>query len=60
MLTLMIHFIEPIGYKAPSFATDSKISSFDRETNSMVTLLCPAQAYPYPSYRYIYGATSAS
>lgn len=47
--------IEPVGYKAPTFANDYKSFTFDRSSDASFALLCPAQAYPQPSFRYKVG-----
>ncbi|KAF7271146.1 hypothetical protein GWI33_015952 [Rhynchophorus ferrugineus] len=44
-------FSEPIGYKAPSFSSLSKIFSYDVKENLGFALLCPAQALPIPKFR---------
>ncbi|XP_053612859.1 cell adhesion molecule Dscam1 isoform X43 [Plodia interpunctella] len=43
---------EPVGAKAPSFSTDSKGSIFIREIGQSFALLCPAQAFPTPIFRW--------
>ncbi|KRF98096.1 uncharacterized protein Dwil_GK22019, isoform BG [Drosophila willistoni] len=51
---------EPVGAKAPTFASVSKISSLLGHSSSDVVLLCQAQAYPVPFirwYKFIEGTT---
>ncbi|XP_059046518.1 cell adhesion molecule Dscam2 isoform X35 [Achroia grisella] len=43
---------EPVGAKAPSFSTDSKGSIFIREIGQGFALLCQAQAFPTPLFRW--------
>ncbi|XP_055694224.1 cell adhesion molecule Dscam2 isoform X11 [Lutzomyia longipalpis] len=43
---------EPIGWKSPAFNTDSKSSTFIRAENQSFGLLCQAQAYPVPIFRW--------
>lgn len=42
---------EPVGFKAPVFSSESKISQFEKPMNTNVALLCQAQAYPVPMIR---------
>lgn len=44
--------LEPVGFKAPVFSTDSKTSHFERGQNNALALLCQAQAFPVPVFRY--------
>ena len=48
---LIEFFIEPIGGAAPKFSSDAKLSLFVRRENDIVSLLCPAQGAPVPSFR---------
>ncbi|XP_063932444.1 cell adhesion molecule Dscam1 isoform X17 [Zophobas morio] len=43
---------EPIGTKAPAFSNDLKIMGYQREAGHSFALLCPAQAFPFPSFRW--------
>ncbi|XP_058804461.1 cell adhesion molecule Dscam2 isoform X16 [Phymastichus coffea] len=43
---------EPIGVKAPNFASDDRSSSFLRLTKDPVVLQCPAQGFPVPMFRW--------
>lgn len=44
-------FIEPVGAKAPTFPTVSKISTLTGKSFSDIVLLCQAQAFPVPLTR---------
>jgi hypothetical protein len=44
--------LDPMGSKAPAFATNSKISSYFMQSGLGLTLLCQAQGFPVPLYRY--------
>ncbi|KAL3270308.1 hypothetical protein HHI36_009359 [Cryptolaemus montrouzieri] len=46
-------YSEPVGSKAPSFSSDSKISSFERKNGQSFALLCSAQAQPAPVFRLV-------
>ena len=43
--------IEPIGSAKPKFPEDTNIKGIVRRLGSRLSLSCPAQAYPMPSYR---------
>ncbi|XP_045495019.1 Down syndrome cell adhesion molecule-like protein Dscam2 [Colias croceus] len=43
---------EPVGSKAPTFSTDSRSSTFIRVVDQSFALLCQAQAYPVPIFRW--------
>ncbi|XP_026315576.1 Down syndrome cell adhesion molecule-like protein Dscam2 isoform X9 [Hyposmocoma kahamanoa] len=43
---------EPVGSKAPTFSTDANSISFTRNVNQSFGLLCQAQAYPAPLFRW--------
>lgn len=46
--------LEPVGTVAPRVsAGTSKIQTLDGKGSSNLTLQCPAQAFPVPTYRYI-------
>lgn len=45
-------FIEPIGFKAPTFSNDLKMLGYERAEGHSFGLLCPAQGLPLPSFRY--------
>ena len=50
---LYLLLIEPIGGAIPKFTTDSKsLGTFEKTFGGTLALLCPAQAFPLPSYRY--------
>lgn len=44
-------FLEPIGFKAPTFSSETKLSWFVKKASQNFALLCPAQAYPIPSFK---------
>ncbi len=44
---------EPIGGAKPKFSQDSKSNTFVRESGSMLSLMCPAQGSPIPSFRLV-------
>lgn len=44
-------FSEPIGFKAPTFSSETKLSWFVKKASQNFALLCPAQAYPIPSFK---------
>lgn len=53
ILFKIISLLEPIGGAIPKFSSDSKsLGSFEKNFGESLALLCPAQAYPLPSYRY--------
>ncbi|XP_050561804.1 cell adhesion molecule Dscam2 isoform X30 [Spodoptera frugiperda] len=43
---------EPIGSKSPSFSSGSKLAWFEIQQNQDFALLCPAQGYPVPIFRW--------
>ncbi|EFA10759.1 Down syndrome cell adhesion molecule isoform X36 [Tribolium castaneum] len=43
---------EPVGTKAPAFSTDIKVLGYQRHSKQNVALLCPAQGFPSPSFRW--------
>ena len=45
---------EPVGGAAPKFSSSSKtIGTFDEKGGDSLALVCPAQANPLPSFRYM-------
>lgn len=48
---------EPVGSKAPTFSTASKISMFVQKSGDNLALLCQAQAFPVPLIRYVLSKT---
>jgi hypothetical protein len=42
---------EPVGAKAPTFASDTKVLSFVRHSGLGFGLLCQAQGLPVPAFR---------
>lgn len=47
-------FVEPVGLKAPTFSTDFKMAWYVKDESQGFALLCPAQAYPAPLFRYFH------
>lgn len=45
-------YLEPVATKAPKFSNDAKKSWYDKTSGLDITLFCPAQGFPVPSYRY--------
>lgn len=43
-----------MGSKAPTFSTSLKSSSFEENAGSSFSLMCQAQAFPVPTFRYAY------
>ncbi|XP_053612829.1 cell adhesion molecule Dscam1 isoform X18 [Plodia interpunctella] len=43
---------EPVGFKAPTFSTDVRSQSFIRNIGQNFGLLCQAQAFPVPIFRW--------
>ncbi|XP_043509542.1 Down syndrome cell adhesion molecule-like protein Dscam2 isoform X13 [Frieseomelitta varia] len=43
---------EPVATKKPKFSSDAKLSWYDRVIGQHLTLFCPAQGFPVPSYRW--------
>ncbi|XP_047530774.1 Down syndrome cell adhesion molecule-like protein Dscam2 isoform X43 [Vanessa atalanta] len=43
---------EPIGSKSPTFSTDTKMSWYVRTIDQSLNLLCLAQAFPVPVFRW--------
>ncbi|CAB3223434.1 unnamed protein product [Arctia plantaginis] len=44
--------LEPVGRVSPKFTTGDKSRAFDANGGESITMLCPAQAYPAPAFRY--------
>lgn len=53
LCSIAIIITEPVGAKAPTFPTDSKISMFVRNVGDDFALLCQAQGSPIPSIRLV-------
>ncbi|XP_046962710.1 Down syndrome cell adhesion molecule-like protein Dscam2 isoform X23 [Vanessa cardui] len=43
---------EPVGRVSPKFTTTDKSRAFDANERENITLLCPAQAFPAPAFRW--------
>lgn len=50
---ISIKLTEPMGKVSPKFPTMETGRSFTFSSNTCVTLLCPAQAFPTPLFRYL-------
>jgi hypothetical protein len=46
--------LEPIGTAAPKFPSTSDISSSKVMSSTSVGLICPAQGFPVPAFRYVF------
>lgn len=49
---LISTFLEPVASVMPKFSSSETTKGFTSKSNQSVTLLCPAQAYPVPLFRY--------
>ena len=47
-------FLEPVGTKAPTFSVASKSFSFVQNLGTNFSLLCQAQGFPVPSFRWVF------
>lgn len=43
---------DPFSLKAPTFPSEDEISRFKKKSSLNINLLCEAQGYPIPSFRY--------
>lgn len=43
---------EPVGSVAPKVDVKDRITWLDKPQGQALNLLCPAQSYPMPAYRY--------
>lgn len=46
-------FSDPVGSKAPSFSTTSISATFKMRFGQGFSLLCPAQGFPPPAFKYV-------
>ena len=44
-------FSEPIGSSSPKFGNDEKSATYVRKLSNDISILCNAQAFPYPNFR---------
>ena len=51
--TILKSFLEPIGGAGPKFAHESKGSILLKEFGQTISLSCPAQGFPVPSFRFV-------
>ena len=52
-LFAMFPFLEPIGTAKPKLSQKSDFQRFSEVQNEPISLLCPAQASPTPSFRFV-------
>lgn len=45
------NFIEPVSSASPKLTSGDKLISVEASQRKSITLLCPAQGFPVPSYR---------
>ncbi|XP_066244752.1 cell adhesion molecule Dscam1 isoform X17 [Euwallacea similis] len=43
---------EPVGSRRPALSSESDISSLKRPSDTNIAILCPAQGFPKPSYKW--------
>ena len=53
-------YTEPIGSAKPKFSEDINSKGITRQEAKAVTLVCPAQAFPLPSFRFVFIVVSES
>ena len=58
LMTLILRWIplfnvEPIGGTKPKFSQESESSTFTKQSGLQLSLLCPAQGAPLPSFRFV-------
>ena len=44
---------EPIGSSKPKFSEDVSLKGLNRKESNAVTLVCPSQGFPLPSFRFV-------
>ena len=49
--SVVLFLLEPVGSSRPKFSEDISLKGLIREEVKTVTLVCPAQSYPLPSFR---------
>lgn len=47
-------FLEPIGGSKPQLSEDSNFKRLNRKVDDSIGLLCPAQGFPQPTFRFIF------
>ena len=52
-LILKYIYTEPIGGQKPKFSEDVNFKGITRDIENSVTLTCPAQSFPIPSFRLV-------
>lgn len=49
---MALYLLEPVGLKSPTFSTKSETYKFKMKSLADLDLLCDAQGYPIPSFRF--------
>lgn len=50
-LSILLLCVEPVGTSSPKFAMVDKSRTFIIKKENLITLHCPAQAFPVPNFR---------
>lgn len=53
MLWFQCNYLEPVGFKAPTFSSELKSGTFEKHVGQDFALLCQAQAFPIPLIRFV-------
>lgn len=48
----MLYLLEPVGLKSPAFSAKSETYKFKMKSSTDLNLLCDAQGYPIPAFRF--------
>lgn len=48
------YIIEPVGTRTPTVPVNERIGGSTHAAQNIVALLCPAQGFPVPGFRYLY------
>lgn len=51
-LILVLFLLEPVGLKSPTFSAKSETYKFKMKSLADLNLLCDAQGYPIPAFRF--------
>ena len=51
--SFLLNYLEPIGSSKPKFSEDINSKGITRQKLNAVTLVCPAQGFPLPSFRFV-------
>lgn len=49
---MVLYLLEPVGLKSPTFAAKSETYKFKMKSLTDLNLLCDAQGFPIPSFRF--------